>query len=214
MTDYRTGNMEDKYAKKDLVEEAVFQYAGLLPEKRQGEYTLDDYYALPDDQRFELIDGVLYDMAAPTTTHQVAGFQIAHQMENYIDSQDGDCLVLVSPVDVQLDQDERTMVQPDVVVICDRDKVIHRCIYGAPDLTMEVLSPSTAKKDQVIKTEKYCKAGVREYWMIDIERRRVVVYDFENHSSPVIYGIDQPIPVQIFSGNCQIDFGRIYKKIS
>ena len=71
------------------------------------------------------------------------------------------------------------MVQPDVVIVCDRDKIEDRCIYGAPDFVIEVLSKSTRKKDTVIKLNKYMNAGVREYWMIDSAQKKVIVYDFE-----------------------------------
>lgn len=105
------------------------------------------------------------------------------------------------------------MLQLDVVVVCDWNKVTDRCVYGAPDLVMEILSPSTERKDQIVKTEKYRKAGVREYWMIDMERESVVMYDFSCNHSSVIYGVDQAIPVQIFDGNCLIEFGEIFAKV-
>ncbi|MCD7832577.1 MAG: Uma2 family endonuclease [Lachnospiraceae bacterium] len=194
---------------KDMIGERAFSYAW----KHQGDYTLEDYYALPDDQRSELIDGVIYNMSAPTITHQIAVSQIVRQLADYVDTQKGSCLVLPSPMDVQLDCDERTMLQPDVVVVCDWNKVTDRCVYGAPDLVMEILSPSTERKDQIVKTEKYRKAGVREYWMIDIERKRVVVHDFSGNHSPVIYDADQGIPVQIFDRNCLIEFGEIFVKV-
>ena len=74
---------------------------------------------------------------------------------------------MIAPMDVQLDCDEKTMVEPDVLIVCDRDKIVNRCVYGAPDFIIEILSNSTKKKDSVIKLNKYLNAGVREYWMID-----------------------------------------------
>lgn len=181
--------------------------------KKQGEYTLEDYYAWPDDERIELIDGYIFRMDAPTIAHQIVGFQICMHLYNYINTQNGTCLPLVSPVDVQLDRDDKTMLQPDVLVVCDRDKVINRCIYGAPEFVVEVVSASSVRKDTVIKLNKYKNAGVQEYWIVDLESRHVIVYDFFNDSPIQIYGIDSEIPVAIFGGECRISFAQIYEKI-
>lgn len=178
--------------------------------KRQGEYTLEDYYQIPDERRVELIDGVIYDMSAPASVHQILVGMLYAKLLAYITAKKGRCLPIVSPVDVQLDRDNRTMVQPDVVVVCDRDKVIRHCIYGAPDFVIEVLSPATKKKDMIIKLNKYMNAGVREYWMIDPDRKSVVVYDFEHDNYPMIYGFDAKIPVNLWDGDCEIDFQEIY----
>lgn len=181
--------------------------------KQQGEYTLEDYYKIPDERRVELIDGVIYDMAAPTSVHQlIAGFIYARLLYHVSDKK-GECLPMISPLDVQLDCDEKTMVQPDVVIICDRDKIINRCIYGTPDLVMEVLSRSSAKRDSVIKLNKYMNAGVREYWIIDPERLKVIVYNFSKDNFPVIYGFDAKIPVGIWNDECEIDFQEVYEHI-
>jgi len=181
--------------------------------KRQGEYTLDDYYALPEERRVELIDGVIYEMTSPSVPHQLVGLEIWRQIETYVRRKKGSCIPLAAPVDVQLDCDEKTMVQPDVLIVCDRDKIIKRCIYGAPDFVVEVLSPSTKKKDMMIKLNKYMDAGVREYWMVDTDGKRVIVYDFTKENYPEIYGFDARIPLGIFDGDCEIDFTEIYDYI-
>lgn len=181
--------------------------------KRQGEYTLEDYYALPDEQRVELIDGVMYDMGAPTSIHQILALQLAMALHKFISENKGECMAMVSPIDVQLDCDDKTMVQPDVVVICDRDKILKRCIYGAPDFVIEILSKSTRKKDLITKLNKYAEAGVREYWTVDPDRKVVVVYNFESEDFPVIYGFDAKIPVGIFEEKCEIDFTEIYEYV-
>ena len=142
--------------------------------KRQGEYTLEDYYALPDERRVELIDGVLYDMSAPTPVHQLIGSEIRERLSAYIKGKGGRCIPLVSPIDVQLDRDDKTVLQPDVLVVCDRSKIIRRCIYGAPDFIVEILSPATRKKDLTVKLGKYIQAGVSEYWIVDPDRKSVV----------------------------------------
>lgn len=78
--------------------------------KKQGEYTLDDYYALPDERRVELIDGVIYDMASPSSVHQLIGSEIREQLKSYIKDKKGECIPFVAPIDVQLDCDDKTMV--------------------------------------------------------------------------------------------------------
>lgn len=194
---------------KDMVKEPQVAYQT----KRQGEYTLDDYYALPDERRVELIDGVIYDMASGSSIHQIISGELNGQLRTYIRRKKGSCIPLAAPMDVQLDCDDKTMVQPDVLVVCDRGKVIKRCIYGAPDFVVEVLSSSTKKKDMTIKLNKYMNAGVREYWMVDTDRKRVIVYDFTKERYSEIYGFDAKIPVGIFEGECVIDFAEIYGQV-
>ena len=182
--------------------------------KKQGEYTLDDYYALPNERRVALIDGVIYDMSSPTSAHQILCTSVWRELMDYIEKKKGKCIPMVSPLDVQLDCDDKTMVQPDVLVVCDRDKIIRRCIYGAPDLVVEILSPSTRKKDMFVKLGKYMDAGVREYWMIDPDQKKVIVYDLEHEELPALYGFDAKVPVGIFDGECEVDFHEIYEYIS
>lgn len=200
--------------KEDMVAET--QAACSFPKRV---YTLEDYYALPDERRVELIDGVFYDMAAPATIHQTIVFQMGYQIESYIEKKGGDCVLYISPVDVQLDCDDKTMVQPDVFILCDRSKDIDRCIYGAPDFIAEVLSPATRRKDIGIKTFKYANAGVKEYWIIDAQMRQVMVYQFEQINKEEytdrinVYGFHDKIPVQLYKGELKIDFDRISQKL-
>lgn len=182
--------------------------------KRQGGYTLEDYYALPDEQRVELIDGVIYDMSAPASVHQLLCSEIREQLRSYIRGKNGTCIPFVAPVDVQIERDDKTMLQPDVLVVCDRSKIIKRCIYGAPDFIVEILSPSTRKKDMTVKLKKYIEAGVAEYWIVDPDKKKVAVYDFANEELPAVYGFDARIPVGIFGGECKIDFAEIYEYVS
>ncbi|MBQ7146509.1 MAG: Uma2 family endonuclease [Lachnospiraceae bacterium] len=184
---------------------------------RQGSYTLTDYYALPDEQRVELIDGVFYDMSAPSSPHQLVGGEIHRQISNFLRDKKGTCVPFMAPVDVQLDKDEKTMLQPDVLVVCDRTKITRRCVVGAPDFVMEVLSPSTMKKDILIKLMKYWNAGVREYWMVDMEDETVTKMLFsspgaeDGRREPFhrVYNFDEPVPVGIFQNQLSINFREI-----
>ena len=176
-------------------------------------YTLEDYLRLPDDQRVELIDGVFYDMAAPTTIHQgVAGF-LHKKFLDFVMENKGPCFPFISPVDVQLDCDDKTVVQPDVLVVCDRTKYKNGRIFGAPDLVIEVLSPSTRRKDMQLKMYKYAGAGVREYWMVDPDKKLVVQYDLEHLGIPAIYNFQSVIPVLIWDGACTIDLREMDETI-
>ena len=118
---------------------------------------------------------------------------------------------LMSPVDVQLDEDDKTVVQPDVLIVCDRKRFQNGRVFGAPDFLAEVLSPSTRRKDMTLKHYKYARAGVREYWIIDPEKKKVVVYDLEHCEIPVVYGFQDKVPVRIWNNECEIDFSLIMK---
>lgn len=192
------------------VSEALAEYEAA---KQQGEHTLEDYLALPDDQRVELIDGVFFEMEAPTYIHQGVGGRLYTIFENYIESRQGSCFAFTAPVDVQLDCDDKTVVQPDVLIVCDMDKFRKGRVFGAPDLVVEVLSPSTSRKDRSLKLVKYKRAGVREYWIIDPDRRQVWVYEFERSDVPVIYGFEDTVPVGIYGGECKVDFAQIYDRM-
>ena len=182
--------------------------------KKPGEFTLDDYYALPDDQRVELIDGVFYDMSSPTTIHQIIISKLFNTIYNFIDSNKGTCIPFTSPCDVQLDMDDKTMVQPDIMIICDRDKIVRQKIYGAPDFIIEILSPSTKNKDMFIKAAKYVNAGVKEYWIVDPDKLKVLVYDYAHDCEVSIYGFNDVVPVGLYDGKLEIDFKPIYDSIS
>ena len=178
--------------------------------KRQGEYTLEDYYALPDDVRAELIDGVLYDMAMPTFVHQDILRNLVFQLEMCMQAHPCGCRLFLAPMDVQLDCDDRTILQPDILIFCDDAKMRKRVYFGAPDFVVEILSPSTRKKDVTVKLRKYIGAGVREYWIVDPDTERVFVYLIEEGELPFICGYGENVPVGISGGTCSIDFTAIW----
>ena len=191
-----------------VVREPAVKYGAPI-EKRQGDYTVEDYYAWPEDERIELIDGVIYDMGAPYVAHQGIVGEIFFTLKEYVKKNKGTCRVGLSPMDVQLDCDNRTMVQPDVMVICKKDRINKKNILGAPDFVVEVLSKATRKKDMTIKLSKYTNAGVREYWIVDSKNERVIVYDIENDLGISLYTFDDQVPVRIFEGKCIVDFKEI-----
>ena len=183
-------------------------------EKKQGEYTLEDYYALPDERRVELIDGVFYDMSAPAVIHQKILGELFILFRECMDRHEGKCEVYLSPCDVRLDRDNRTMVQPDLLVVCEEYDARAKNIEGAPDLTLEILSPSTRSRDMLLKLYKYANAGVREYWIVDPEQKTVFVYDLEHENYyPDKYSFEDSILIRISGGECSIDFSRILRRI-
>ncbi|MBR0399023.1 MAG: Uma2 family endonuclease [Eubacterium sp.] len=193
------------------VRDALASYGS---QKKPGEYTLEDYLALPEDLRVELIDGYFYDMGAPTTWHQAIAGYIHKLFLDFVLTTKGPCYPFISPVDVQLDRDDKTVVQPDVAVVCDRDKYKNGRIFGAPDLVIEVLSPSTRKKDLQLKVHKYGNAGVREYWIVDPKNKAVIQYDLEHLNLPSIFTFADKVPVLIWDGKCVVDFSELYDSVS
>ena len=182
--------------------------------KKQGEYTLEDYLALPDERRVELIDGVFYDMSAPTGYHQLIAGRLYTMILFWISGKGGKCMPFISPVDVLLDCDNKTIVQPDVLILCDKSKYTPERIVGAPDFVVEVLSKSSRSKDVFIKLNKYRNAGVREYWIIDSDRKTVTVWNFDKGEPPARYGFREKVPVGIYDNELVIDFAEIDDYVS
>ena len=187
--------------------------ATVISSKKQGEYTIEDYLNWPEDIRVELINGRIYFLSAPTNVHQVFAGEIFYQIKDYIRKKGGKCIPFISPVDVQLDEDDKTMVQPDVLIVCGSEKYNTKRVVGAPDFVLEVMSRSSKSRDCITKTEKYLNAGCREYWIVDPEREQVIVYDFENENYPIIHTLDDKVPVNIYNGDLKIDFAIIKKEM-
>lgn len=144
-------------------------------------HTYADYQTWPDDCRYELIDGIAYAMApAPSRKHQITLGEIFRQIANTLDGTP--CRPYIAPFDVRLTQADQadnridTVVQPDISVICDRNRVDEKGGKGAPDWIIEVLSPTTASHDQIIKRALYERVGVREYWLVHPTDRIVTIY--------------------------------------
>ena len=144
-------------------------------------YTYADYLQWPDETRYELIDGEAFLMSpAPLVEHQEIAGEVFRQLANQLDGQP--CRPYIAPVDVRLPRTDEadaaidTVVQPDVLVVCDPGKVDRRGVRGAPDWVAEVLSPSTAARDQIAKRRIYERAGVREYWLVHPTDRTLTVH--------------------------------------
>ena len=180
----------------------------------QGGYTYEDYekLQLPEGVRVEVIDGYIYTMDAPNVDHQNIVMYISNTFFQFIKENKGKCRVYSSPVDVRLefDKDDMTVVQPDVLVICDREKKENKKnITGAPDFVLEVMSHSSRRMDMYVKMTKYKENGVREYWIVDYENDKIIKYDFENGDNITMYTFKDKVPVEIYDGKLVIDFKEI-----
>ena len=189
--------------------------ASLSPESAEQRHTLQDFYALPEREgiRTELIDGCFFEMTAPATVHQLILARLHFLFETCIDQHRQDCVVMIAPADVQLDNDEYTMVEPDLYIVCDRSRIRKDRLAGAPDFVLEILSPSTKFKDMTLKTRKYRAAGVREYWMIDPDLKVILQYIFNEEEEIRIYGFHDDIPLYISEGLCTIHFEEVWERI-
>ena len=150
-------------------------------------YTMADIEALPPGMRAELDDGKIFYMESPTATHQEIAGEMYLAVANHIRAKRGNCKVFIPPYGVYLNNDDKTFFEPDLTIICDRSKLDEKGCHGAPDWIVEVTSPSTKKRDYGMKLSRYRNAGVREYWIIDPQRRIVMTYVFD--ASPEEVGI-------------------------
>ena len=171
-------------------------------------YNYTDYLYWADEKRCELIDGIPLDMTpAPSRTHQKVLGDLYNQFYNFL--KDKSCEVYIAPFDVRLprqgEQDETssTVVQPDLVVVCDQKKLDDRGCKGAPDLVIEVLSPETAKKDLSVKLRLYEQVGVSEYWVVHPVDKTVMVFSLDErslYSKPTVFGEGDQMSVGRFEG--------------
>ena len=151
-----------------------------LEKPQLGEFTYSDYMRWPAGERWQLLDGFAYAMAPPSLPHQDVVSELGAQLRLQLRGKP--CKALVAPVGVRLpklneaNEFIRTVFEPDVVVVCDASKMDKSGIRGAPDFIIEVLSPSTARFDQIEKRKAYERAGVREFWLIDIPGGVLTIY--------------------------------------
>lgn len=171
-------------------------------------YTIDDIYALPDGERAELIDGNIYYMAPPQRKHQRIIIELSTIINNYLKSNDGPCEIDIAPFAVFLNENGKNYVEPDISVVCDKSKLTDKGCDGAPDWIIEIVSPSSRRMDYSIKLFKYRSAGVREYWIVDTDKNRIMVYYFESDFIEE-YSFTDKVKANIYE-DLEIDFSVIH----
>ena len=171
-------------------------------------YTEEDYYAIPEGVRAELIDGQIYYQAAPSRAHQKILGKLYQTIANHIDTKGGLCEVYPAPFAVKLHED-KTIVEPDISVICDRNKLTDRGCTGAPDWIVEIVSPGNSSHDYIRKLNLYADSGVREYWIVNPMKQTVLVYHLEETNFEVSsHTFQDKIKVNIYD-DLWIDFREI-----
>ena len=164
-------------------------------------FTIDDIYALLDGERAELIDGQIYYMSAPTRTHQRLLGNLSYQIEDHIRHGNGNCEMYIAPFAVFLNNDDTNYVEPDISVVCDPSKLDEKGCHGAPDWVIEIVSEGSKQMDYYRKLFKYRIAGVKEYWVVDPDRKMTTVYNFYQDMM-VEYVWGENVPVGIYEGFC------------
>lgn len=178
-----------------------------MPLISEKQYTIEDIYQLPDGQRAELINGKMYLMAPPNRVHQELVGELYRVISNYIHSKNGSCKPYIAPFAVFLNADDKNYVEPDISVICDKNKLDDRGCNGAPDWMIEIVSPGSQQMDYMIKLFKYRTAGVREYWIVDKAKNRITVYNFEKDDMKE-YTFTDSVKAGIYT-DLEIDFSKI-----
>jgi len=171
-------------------------------------YTVEEYHTWSEDFRAELYDGELVVMEQPTRKHQGISRNLILQLGNFLKGKP--CKLYHAPFGVRLTMKEESIFEPDIVVVCDESILTERGCTGAPDMIIEILSPSTARRDKVTKFNKYKKAGVKEYWIVDQEYSMVEVNILSNNEYITRPYTDEDIvPVTILKG-CEINLAEVF----
>lgn len=170
-------------------------------------YSVQDIYDLPEGQRAEVIDGQMYMMAPPNRKHQEIAGELFGVIREYIKKHNGQCKPYIAPFAVFLNADDRNYVEPDISVVCDKNKLNEKGCNGAPDWVIEIVSLGSQRMDYMIKLFKYRTAGVREYWIVDPKDEIVTVYDFE-HDDMGKYSFNDTVKVGLYPG-FEIDFSQV-----
>lgn len=187
-----------------------------LPQENKG-YTYKEYLKWPEDERWELIEGIPYMQSAPSWQHQAITFELGRQFGNYLIGKS--CRAFTAPFDLVIQEDEteegkaKNVLQPDLLVVCDSNGLKATGYFGVPDLIIEVCSPSTIRNDKVLKFNKYEKAGVKEYWIVEPEGKFVSVFTLQEnkrYGRPEIYTEVDKAKVTIFE-NLIIDLSLVFE---
>ena len=203
-----------------ILEEPFVMY-GTLNLDESKRYTYADYLTWLDDKRRELINGFIHLMSAPMRNHARISGKLYSRIDMFADRRKGGCHVYHAPFDVRLPVNKETennkiynVVQPDICVICDLSKLDDKGCIGAPDLIVEVLSPSTLKYDWNYKFNLYEAAGVREYWIVDPKAKVVNAFLLQpdgKYDLGTVYECNQKAPVHIFEG-LEIDLNELFNE--
>ena len=160
--------------------------------------SIEQYEALSEEERAEVFDGIIYDMSSPSQDHQTISMELSTILNTYIKGKNGSCRVFHAPFDVKLSDNPLTIVQPDLMIVCDKDKLDGKRCNGAPDFIIEIVSPGNPADDYIRKLYYYKNAGVREYWIVDPRRKTVTVNYFEQNILNIQYSFDSTIKVNIY----------------
>lgn len=184
--------------------------------KPEQKYSYADYLTWDENERWEIIDGVPYMQAAPSRVHQEISGELYLQFGTYLKGKP--CNVYHAPFCVRLDtekkdSDVKNVVEPDITIVCDSDKLDERGCKGSPNMIIEILSPSTGKKDRVDKFNKYESAGVKEYWLVEPDQKFISVFLLQSngrYGRPEMYTEEDKIKVSIFS-DLEIDLKPVFE---
>jgi Uma2 family endonuclease len=174
--------------------------------QRNERYTYEDWLSWDEEVRAELIDGEVYMMATPSIEHQRISREMSAQLYNFLKGKT--CEVLYAPVGVRLPAHEDTVLEPDIIVVCDPSKLEGHVCNGAPDFLGEILSPSTARHDRMVKFDLYRRGGVREYWIVDPETKTVQACTLQN-GVYVTHMYSDAAPVSVLPG-CEVNLLEVF----
>jgi Uma2 family endonuclease len=195
-----------EYQELEPMNEETRKVAEALREYKR--YTVDEFMSWDENVRAELYDGELRLMAGTTTRHQRVLNRINVQLSLFLRGRP--CEVFPAPYDVRLNAEEDTVFEPDIIVVCDKTKLDSRMCNGAPDLVVEILSPSSVRYDKIRKFNKYMEAGVREYWIVDPDYNILQANILCNGEYVVkMYSETDVAPVSVLEG-CTIDLAEVF----
>jgi Uma2 family endonuclease len=180
----------------------------IMPLPQQRLTTIEEYESLPEDPRAEIFDGQIQYMASPSQVHQTILLELSSTLNSYVKEKRDPCKVLPAPFDVKLNDSPLTIVQPDIMIVCDKNKLDGKRCNGAPDFIIEIVSPGNSSDDYIKKLYYYKNYGVREYWIVDPNRRTIAVNYFEEDMVSIPYTFSSTVKVNIYE-DLYIDFKEI-----
>ena len=170
-----------------------------LPAEKNG-YTFADALSWEQGQHIEIIHGEVFLMATPSRIHQTILMELSGTIRDYLKSKSGPCRVYPAPFAVKLRENRKTIVEPDISVICDKNKLTDRGCTGAPDWIIEIVSPSNSSHDYIRKLNLYADASVREYWIVDPVSKKIFVYYLEQEDFKAdSYTLQDKVRVNIYN---------------